>query len=73
MLIDQHISMIVNKYNLKYHYNKYIITSILSTIIREGYYWLLIYYNDIIKENPDKLKQVTILLLITYGLKFTSR
>lgn len=60
--------MIIDKYNLNYLYNKYIITTIIATVIREGFYWLLLYYNNYIKDHPEKMKEASIILLIIYGL-----
>ena len=40
-LIDEHINLLINKYNLKLLYKKYIILSIVSSFLYEMFYWLL--------------------------------
>lgn len=67
MTIKEHINMILDKYNLKHLYNKYIAAVYVSLVMKEGFYWLLIYYNEFVKTNINKLQEITIMLLIIYG------
>lgn len=69
MNIEKHFDLILEKYQLNGMYKKYIISSILSTITRESFYWVLLYLNDIIQENPSNLLQYSIFLICLYFLQ----
>jgi ABC-type lipoprotein export system ATPase subunit len=69
MDIEKHLDMILEKYHLHNMYKKYIITSILSTTVRESFYWALLYLNDIIQENPLNLMQYSIMLICLYFMQ----
>ena len=45
--ITDHLNIILDKYNLHTYYYKYIIYSIIAILLREIFYWTLIYFSDI--------------------------
>ena len=67
MNIDNHIKLLINTYNLNILYNKFLIFTILSSSIKESFYWCLIYFSEYIKKNEDMiyiLAGILIILLI---------
>ena len=68
MDINEHFDILINKYNLNYIYKKYIILSILTTAIQESFYWFLIYFSDIIKNDPTLMPKLSIALIGILGL-----
>lgn len=69
MDIEKHLDIILEKYQLHSMYNNYISTSIISTLVRESFYWMLLYLNDIIQENSNNLMQYSITLICWYFLQ----
>ena len=63
MNVNLHIKLLLNKYNLNYLYIKFIYLSILTTITREGFYWLLIYFNSIINNYPELINKFAVILI----------
>ena len=61
-LIEEHINMLINKYDFRFLYKKYIILSIVSGFLYEMFYWLLLLFNNIIKENIDLVKLFSTIL-----------
>lgn len=68
MKIKEHINILIDKYDLRSLYNKYIFISILSTIIYESFYWTLIFFNNMLIHNPTMIKQYVGYLFILYFL-----
>jgi ABC-type lipoprotein export system ATPase subunit len=68
MEIEEHLNIIFKKYNLYTLYYKYVIVSIVSTLVREGFHWLLLYYTALVKENEENMRKYTTILLIFYFL-----
>ena len=66
--IDKHIDILLEKFNLKYYYNKYIFASVLSTLSKECFSWALIVFSIFVKENPDKLNYLAGILLVILAL-----
>jgi hypothetical protein len=64
MDIKNHIYLILKKYNLYSSYLKFILFSVLNSTIREGFYWLLIYFSELIKEKPEYINLCSIILII---------
>ena len=62
MIIDEHIKILLNKYDLNNIYNKYLILSILSILCNEIFYWLLLYFNKLILNNLDIINYCTNIL-----------
>ena len=68
MNIEDHFNLLLEKYELKTHYQKYIFLSMLTTTLRESFYWLLIYFSEKVKENNTMISQYAIILLGTLGV-----
>lgn len=65
MLLNEHLDLIKKKYNLESTYNSYISTSLVNTFFKESFYWGLLYFNDIVQDNPENIiKYITLLLSI---------
>jgi len=62
MIIDEHIKILLNKYDLNNIYNKYLILSILSILCNEIFYWLLLYFNKLILNNLNIINNCTNIL-----------
>ena len=50
MNIKDHITLLLNKYNLNGLYNKYKLAAIILIICKESFKWLLLYFSHIIKK-----------------------
>lgn len=68
MNIDEHFNMILDKYELKPYYYKYISLCVLTTTLKEGFYWSLLYFSNKVKEDPSKVSTYSIILLSTLGI-----
>lgn len=68
MEIKSHINLLVEKYNLKYLYRKYILLTILNSGCKELIYLLLIYFNHMLRTKPENIKLYMSILLLLYGL-----
>ena len=68
MNIKKHFDLLLDKYELRSHYIKYLVLSILTTTLRESFYWLLIYFSEKVKNNPELISRYAILLLGTFGI-----
>ena len=66
--IEEHINMLLNKYNLKNDYRKYIAISIFFTLTRECFSWALVLFSMVVKENPDKLNYLAGILLFILAI-----
>jgi ABC-type lipoprotein export system ATPase subunit len=64
MKIDEHIILLLNKYNLNKLYYKYIFISIISSTIRESFYWLLIYFSTLIQDNSNLINKCSYILIM---------
>ena len=63
MDIDDHVLLLINKYKLKYLYIKYKYLSIIYSISRESYYWLLLYFSILITNKPELIYTLSIILI----------
>jgi ABC-type lipoprotein export system ATPase subunit len=63
-IVENHINILINEYKLNYIYNKYIILSILSSLLNEMFYWLLLLFNGILQKSPDLINNFIIILFI---------
>lgn len=68
MDIKTHFNLILDKYELHSLYYKFIGGIICNNIVRESFYWSLIYFNDIIQNKPELLPQYSGILLFLYGI-----
>lgn len=68
--ITDHLNIILDKYNLHIVYYKYIIYSIITILLREIFYWTLIYFSDILVNTKDNINVYIIYLIILYSLNF---
>jgi len=68
MKINTFLELIYNNYNLKNLYYKYIFFLMLSILIKEIFYWSLLYFNQLIKNNENKIKYYSNLLLFIFSL-----
>jgi ABC-type lipoprotein export system ATPase subunit len=68
MNIEEHFDLLLDKYDLRSQYNKYIALSMLTTTLKESFYWLLIYFTEKVKNQPEMITKYAILLLGTFGL-----
>jgi putative ABC transport system ATP-binding protein len=68
MDIQKHFDLILEKYELKNLYNKFLVTSILNTIVGESFYWLLLYLNDKLQTNNSMLYKYTGFLICLYAI-----
>lgn len=63
MNIDDHILLLINKYKLNNLYIKYKYLSIIYSISRESYYWLLLYFNILIINKPELIYTLSVILI----------
>ncbi len=68
MDIESHFTILLNKYDLNYLYNKFLLLSITTSVIRDGFYWTLIFLSEMLKNNPDQVRKYSIILLCLLGL-----
>jgi hypothetical protein len=68
MDIKNHFYLILRTYNLEYLYMKFICFSILTTLLKEGFYWSLIYFSEIVKKYPESITKFSVILISMIGL-----
>ena len=70
MDVESHFSYLLKNYELNYLYIKFIGLSVLTTTLKEGFYWSLIFLSECnFKNNKNKLKidiNVKILILLEF-------
>lgn len=66
--IKNHIQLLMDKYYLNNLYKKYIFLSITSTLVKESFYWCLLLFSTIVKEEPSKMPFYSIMLLGILGV-----
>ena len=67
-VIQNHVNLLLNKYNLKVLYKKFVYSSILNALSKDLFFWVLLYFMYIIQENMDKLRYYSIILLCILGM-----
>ena len=67
-IIQNHVDLLLDKYNLKVLYKKFVYSSILNALSKDLFFWVLLYFMYIIPENMDKLKYYSIILLFILGM-----
>ena len=68
MDIETHFSLLLKEYDLDSLYKKFIVASVLNTTVREGFYWLLLFFSDQLKNKPENMNMYSYMLIITLGL-----
>jgi ABC-type lipoprotein export system ATPase subunit len=68
MNIESHFDLILNNYKLTYLFRKFLGLSILTTTIKESFYWSLIYFSEIVKDRPDLITKFSITLIGIIGI-----
>ncbi len=68
MNIEEHFDLLLDKYDLRTHYYKYLALSMLTTTLKESFYWLLIYFTEKVKNEPEMITKYSIMLLGTFGV-----
>jgi ABC-type lipoprotein export system ATPase subunit len=69
MTIKEHFDILLKKYNLKNQYIKFIVLSIFCSLIIRGFYWVLIIFAEIIKNNSKLIKYFALILIFMFSLK----
>jgi len=60
--VKTHVNFLLSEYNLLGLYYKFIATSIMTSLLRESFYWTLIYFS-IKLESKEHIKKVAMLLM----------
>ena len=68
MEIEKHFELLLDKYDLGYLYYKFICLSVLTTTIKESFYWALIYLSEVVKTNPDLITKCSTILIGLIGI-----
>ena len=64
MTIEIYFKFLISKYNLSTLYYKFIFLCILTSILREGFYWTLLLFSNIVQNKPELLYTLAALLVI---------
>lgn len=70
--IKEYINFLIQKYDLKKLYYKFILLSLINSICRESYYWILIYFSVKIQNDSSKITNLAIILLILLSINIPS-
>jgi ABC-type lipoprotein export system ATPase subunit len=68
MDLDKYFNILIKLYNLEYLYNKYKQYCILNALIKESFYWFLIYFSNILKEKQNMIYTLSTSLILIYSL-----
>jgi ABC-type transport system involved in cytochrome bd biosynthesis fused ATPase/permease subunit len=68
MDIESHFDFLLEKYKLNNLYKKFIFLSVLTTTIKEGFYWSLIYFSEIVKDKPELITKFSATLIGMIGI-----
>ena len=60
MDIESHFDLILDNYELNYLFKKFIGLSVLTTTLKESFYWSLIYFSEIVKDHPELITKFSI-------------
>jgi hypothetical protein len=66
--INKHYNFLIDKYNLKSLYNKYILFNYLFIICNQSIYWGIILFNMQIKDNPHNIVKYISIIIGLVGL-----
>ena len=64
----KHFNLLLDKYKIRNLYDKFIKISIVSIIVKESFYWALIYFSFLVKQNCDLILKLATVLLILFGI-----
>ena len=67
MNIENHLKLLLNKYNLNLLFNKFLFISLIASAVRELFYLALIFFSRIVQHKPEIINLLTIILV---GLLF---
>lgn len=68
MEIEEHFDNILCKYKLDFMYKKFVGLSVLNTTVKEGFYWSLIFFSEIVKNNPEQIIKLSAILIGLLGI-----
>jgi ABC-type lipoprotein export system ATPase subunit len=68
MDVESHFDFILDNYKLNYLFRKFIGLSVLTTTLKESFYWSLIYFSEIVKNRPDLITKFSIILIGLVGI-----
>jgi hypothetical protein len=67
-VLKNHFKLLLDKYELHNLYNKFNNYYTLTLIVKEGFYWTLIYFSEIVKEKPEMVNKLGMALLLLLGI-----
>ena len=67
-ILKNHFELLLDKYELNDLYNKFNNYYRLTLIVKEGFYWVLIYFSEIVKEKPEMVNKLGMVLLLLLGI-----
>jgi putative ABC transport system ATP-binding protein len=65
--LNEHFDLLLDKYDLKDDYYKFLLVNGASRLLKEGFYWGLLYLSNILKDNPDKILNYSVFLIGLWG------
>lgn len=68
MNVESHFNILLEKYDLRFLYKKFICLSVCTTTVRESFYWLLLYFTELVKVKPELIKHMAVFLILTISL-----
>jgi ABC-type lipoprotein export system ATPase subunit len=68
MNLDNYFNILIKNYDLEKLYNRYKNYCILYSLIKESFHWFLLYFSNLVKENPNIIYTLSSSLLLIYGL-----
>jgi len=63
MNIENHINLLIKKYNLQSLYNRYVFTSTIYQLIKESFHWCLLYFSSIVRKYSHLMYNFVIILI----------
>ena len=68
-MINEHITLLLNTYNLTYKYKYFLFILFLTIIIKESFHWLLLYFSLNIKDNMHLINTYAYILILILIIK----
>lgn len=72
MNIDKHFELLLTNYNLKELYIKFLISNSVTQFLKEGFYWALLYFSNLVKGKPETIFKNSAILISMVGLHVPS-
>lgn len=66
--IQKHFNFLLDNYKLRGVYHSFLLFSCFSTLLKESFYWLLLYFSLIVKNKPEKMHFFAKILIMTIGV-----